>query len=67
MVGEIHDRMPVILAPERYDAWLAPTPQRADVFLPWLAPCPAEWLEAYPVSDLVSSPAHDEPACIAPL
>jgi putative SOS response-associated peptidase YedK len=62
----IHDRMPVILAPEVYDAWLAPAPQPADLFRPWLVPCPPEWLEAYRVTDLVNSPEHDEPACIIP-
>jgi len=66
VVGELHDRMPVILPPEAYDAWLQPTPQHADVLMPWLAPCPPEWLEAYPVSSLVNSPANEDPACIAP-
>jgi putative SOS response-associated peptidase YedK len=59
--------MPVILAPEAYDAWLAPVPQQADALRPWLLPCPSDWLEAFRVSDLVNSPLHDEPACIAPV
>ena len=67
VVGTIHDRMPVILPPDAYDAWLAPAVRRADAFLPLLAPCPTAWIEAYPVSDLVSSPAHDGAECIEPL
>ena len=31
-----------------------------------LVPCPPEWLEAYPVSTLVNSPANEDPACIEP-
>jgi putative SOS response-associated peptidase YedK len=67
LVAPLHDRMPVILAPEAYDAWLTPTPLAPDVLLPWLVPCPPEWLEAYPVSSLVSSPANEDAACITPL
>jgi putative SOS response-associated peptidase YedK len=65
-MAELHDRMPVVLAPESYGAWLQPAPQHADALLPLLAPCPDDWLEAYPVSDLVNSPANEDPACIAP-
>jgi len=67
LLSAIHDRMPVILAPEAYATWLAPTPQHPDALRPLLVPCPAEWLEAYRVSTLVNSPANDDAACIAPL
>jgi len=66
-VAEIHDRMPVILAPEAYDPWLTRAPLHLDALVSWLIACPDEWLEAYRVSNLVNVPAHDEPACIAPL
>jgi putative SOS response-associated peptidase YedK len=65
VVGELHDRMPVILAREAYDTWLAPAPLHADLLQPWLVPCPAEWLEAYPVSTRVNSPDQDDAECIA--
>jgi putative SOS response-associated peptidase YedK len=67
LVAGIHDRMPVILAPELYDAWLDPRPQPADVLMPLLVPCPADWLDTYPVSAVVNSADNDDPACIAPL
>ena len=67
LVAELHDRMPVILPPESYDAWLDPAARHADTLLPLLVPCPSEWLEAYPVSSVVNKPEHDEPACIAPV
>jgi putative SOS response-associated peptidase YedK len=67
LMAELHDRMPVILAPQAYDAWLHPAPQHADTLLPWLVACPPQWLEAYPVSTLVNSPANEDPACIAPV
>lgn len=67
LLAELHDRMPVILAPQAYDAWLNPKPSHADALLRWLVPCPPEWLAAYPVSSLVNSPANDDPACITPL
>ena len=66
LMAELHDRMPVVLGPESYSAWLNPVPQHADALLPLLVPCPDDWLEAYPVSDLVNSPANEDPACIAP-
>lgn len=62
----IHNRMPVILAPEDYAFWLA-----ADAPLPavrsLLRPCPAEWLEAFPVSRRVNSPHNEGPDLIVPL
>jgi len=58
--------MPVILAPDAYDAWLDPTARHADTLLPLLVPCPSEWLEAYAVSSVVNSADRDEPACIVP-
>jgi putative SOS response-associated peptidase YedK len=67
LLAELHDRMPVILAPQAYDAWLSPKPAHADALMPWLVPCPPEWLAVHPVSALVNSPANEDPACIAPL
>src|SRR5262245_37254662 len=66
-VAELHDRMPVILAPDAFDAWLDPTPRHADALMPLLVPCPSEWLEVYQVSNLVNSPDNEDPACVAPV
>lgn len=59
----IHDRMPVILAPENYDLWLDPaTP--AERLHSLLHPYAAEAMKSYQVSPLVNSPRHDRPECI---
>jgi putative SOS response-associated peptidase YedK len=62
-VAPLHGRMPVILEPADYDAWLNPTtPGREAHGL--LRPCPAEMLKAYPVSRIVNSPRNDGPECV---
>jgi putative SOS response-associated peptidase YedK len=68
LMAELHDRMPVILDPADYDAWLDPAdPRGADPRgAELLRPCPAEWLEAVPVSTRVNSPRNDDPSVIQP-
>ncbi len=66
-VSPIHDRMPVILAPEAYSKWLDPGEQSPQSLLDLLAPAPDDALTAIPVSSRVNSPAHDDPACVEPL
>lgn len=60
LVAPIHDRMPVILAREAADAWLA----RPDPSL--LVPAPEGALVATAVSPRVNSVAFDDPECLAP-
>lgn len=66
LMRPIHDRMPVILAPEDYGRWLDPRAEPADLRL-LLRPYPSDAMVAFPVSTYVNSPAHDDPKCIAPL
>ncbi len=62
----LHDRMPVILDPDRYDAWIDPnTPHWELESL--LVPCPSESVTFQPVSTYVNYVGHDDPACISPL
>jgi putative SOS response-associated peptidase YedK len=63
LVGEIHDRMPVILAADAYDVWLDPASER-DELTALLAPYPEDGMEAYPVSRFVNSPQNNDPRCI---
>ena len=65
LVGEIHDRMPVIVAPDAYDLWLDPTSEKDELY-GLLAPYPEDEMEAYPVSRFVNSPSNNEPRCIEP-
>jgi putative SOS response-associated peptidase YedK len=55
----IHERMPVILSPEDETNWLNGTNEAT--LLSLLKPCPAEIMDAHPVSDLVNSPRNDGP------
>lgn len=64
LMKPIHDRMPVILAPEHYDRWLDPNLQKPDEVVPLLGPYPGDELEALPVSPYVNSPTRDDPKCI---
>jgi putative SOS response-associated peptidase YedK len=65
LVGEIHDRMPVILPPGSYDVWLDPEAEKDELY-GLLAPYPEDEMEAYPVSRFVNSPSNNDPRCIEP-
>jgi len=62
-VGEIHNRMPAMVAPEMYDLWLSPESDR-DRLLGLLQPFPDRKTVAYPVGAAVNNPQNDIPACI---
>ena len=64
LMRPIHDRMPVILPPEHEAAWLNRTNEDATELSGLLAPYPSQWMEAYPISTLVNSPANDTPDVI---
>jgi len=61
----IHDRMPVILDPEDYAAWLDPRASERDPLLALLKPYAAEALIGYPVSRRVNRPQEDDAGLIA--
>lgn len=60
----IHDRMPVILPPERESAWLDHSIEDSAMLSSLLTPYPPDTMEAYSVSTLVNSPANDTPDVI---
>lgn len=66
LMSSIHNRMPVILDPDDYSTWLHPD-TKPDLLMHLLRSAPDEWLEAFPVSTAVNSPANDAPGCIEPL
>jgi putative SOS response-associated peptidase YedK len=55
----IHDRMPVITPPDKYDLWLDPGVQEKEKLLQMLKPYPDKELELYEVSTRVNSPKND--------
>ncbi|MEJ2083918.1 MAG: SOS response-associated peptidase [Acidobacteriota bacterium] len=64
LVAKVHDRMPVILPPDGYTAWLDSGTEPM-VRHRLLAPYDSEAMDFYPVSPRVNSPANDDEACIA--
>lgn len=64
-LAPLHNRMPVIIAPEDFEAWLSAGPSVAKTLL---RPCPAEWLRVWPVTPRVNKVGElDGPACVKPL
>jgi putative SOS response-associated peptidase YedK len=67
LMRPLHDRMPVILDPGNFDRWLDPTVNKPAEVQPLLAPCPADWLQAIPVSTHVNNPRHEDASCVTPI
>ncbi|MGD0349930.1 MAG: SOS response-associated peptidase [Verrucomicrobiota bacterium] len=65
MAAAIHDRMPVILAPEHYGWWLYED-GKEEALQSLLSPYPAEDMKCYRVSRLVNNARNDSPDCIKP-
>lgn len=64
-VGEVHDRMPVIVQAGDFDAWLAREPLPSPLAERLLAPAPDELLVAHPVAPAVGNVANDGPELVA--
>ena len=60
MVSTIHDRMPAILKPGDYDAWLAGDGNPTEM----LRPFPSEPMTMWPISTRVNSPKNDDAALL---
>jgi putative SOS response-associated peptidase YedK len=64
LVAGIHDRMPVILALEHYERWLANVePDPFDLLVPY----PPELMAMWPISSRVNSPGYNEPDIAEPV
>ena len=66
LMGEIHHRMPVILHPENYGAWLDPDFDEKEALIDLLKPYPSNEMEAYAVSRRVNKPSNNEPSVVEP-
>ncbi len=60
LVAPLHDRMPVMLAPESYDRWLGQEPDPAELIRSY----PADEMITWPVSVRVNTPKNDDPAIL---
>jgi putative SOS response-associated peptidase YedK len=67
LVRTLHDRMPCIVRPADYAAWLSPATTDMAVLSPLIAPYPADAMRAVRVSTRVNSPRNNDPACAAAL
>lgn len=67
LVAAIHDRMPVILPPKAYDAWMNPGNMDKRTLVELLKPYPALLMEMWPVGLRVNGPANNDPSLTDPL
>ncbi|ADZ71742.1 SOS response-associated peptidase [Polymorphum gilvum] len=65
-MGAIHHRMPAILMPDAFDAWLDTAAVQVGQARALLRPAPDDYLEAVPVSARVNSVANDDPGLQQP-
>ena len=63
LVAQLHNRMPLILAPDEYKRWLGDDPDPRDL----LRPFPAEPMRMWPISTRVNKPENDEPSILEPI
>ncbi len=66
-LADIHPRMPLMLTPDRWDAWLDPARTDVDELRTLLTPPPTGLMRAYPVSTAVSSVRNNGPELLKEL
>jgi putative SOS response-associated peptidase YedK len=66
LVSSLHDRMPVILDPSSYQAWLDPQYEDRESLEKLLIAYPTDRMTVEPVSRAVNNPRNDSPRCIEP-
>lgn len=67
LVAPLHDRMPVILAPESWPVWLGETPAGHAEIQALLQPFPAEHMECWKVAPKVGNVRNDEADLMQPI
>ncbi len=66
-VGQIHDRMPMVIEPDQWADWLDPALTSTGDLHGLLAPAVSAHLASYPVSTEVNAVRHNGPQLIEPL
>ena len=66
LIAELHDRMPVILAPEDWPAWLGEKPADPERLKALLAPYPADDMVIWRVDKRVGNANKKDPSLIEP-
>ncbi len=63
LIAQIHDRMPLILAPGDYTRWLGDEPDPRDLLRPFAAAPMRVW----PISTRVNKPENDDQSIVEPI
>jgi len=66
-MSALHDRMPAIIAPEHFDAWLDCRPGTATDIVKLLAPAPEDFLDIIEVSRALNNPRNEGPEVQEPV
>ncbi len=64
VVADVHDRMPVMLPPDRWDAWLDRDNHDIEGLQTFLVPAPAQLIRLHPVSTAVNNVRNNGPELI---
>jgi putative SOS response-associated peptidase YedK len=67
LMRELHERMPVILSPRDYEAWLDPDNSDCDGLLKRLDAYPGDHMRTTPVKSFVNHVRNQGPECVEPL
>jgi len=67
LMAEIHDRMPVILEPNKVDLWLDRDVEGIELLQSLLVPYDPSEMTAYATNPIVGNVMNDSPACLQPV
>ena len=67
LCAELHNRMPVVLKPDVWSAWLGEQPATVRDLKAMLAPYPSAEMTAWPVSARVGNVKNNDPSLIEPV
>ncbi len=67
VIGELHDRMPVVLAENDWPTWLGEKPASEEELLALLKPCPDDVLKIWPVDKAVGNVRNNGPQLLKPI
>lgn len=63
-MSEVHDRMPVMLPPDRWARWLDPAEGDVELLQSWLVPAPDALVTFHPVSIAVNTATNEGPELV---
>ncbi len=67
LCAELHNRMPVVLKPDVWPAWLGEEPVALPQLKAMLAPYPSAEMTCWPVSARVGNVKNNDPSLVEPI